>query len=253
MADIDSTNRRLIDYMTTKAKFFHYERLYACQLGVVNANLGSAYTPDNEGTTYTAVNPADAPATADALRDDLVANTLPGIFTDMNNLRAAYQNLRWRSESSSPEPYGTTNKGQGIPCKPIQDGDELHAFVPLHPHTDQKYPIYLRWWVIPNTTASAVRLNTTVDRINMTRNLTGSDAVGDAATALTTTIADVEGPTTTANVPQASTWGILKKGSASDFDALFVKMVTSNVTGPRSIRVVLLEVAMRLRKFAGYR
>lgn len=37
-------------------------------------------------TAHAITDPADAPATADALRDDLVANTIPSIETALNNL-----------------------------------------------------------------------------------------------------------------------------------------------------------------------
>lgn len=59
----------------------------------------AAYTADAESTPYgtTLTDPTDAPATADALRDDLVANAFPQIrtaMTNLNNLRVAYENLR---------------------------------------------------------------------------------------------------------------------------------------------------------------
>lgn len=59
----------------------------------------AAYVADDESVAFgtTLTDPADAPATVDVLRDDLVLNAFPQIaqaMTDLNNLRVAYENLR---------------------------------------------------------------------------------------------------------------------------------------------------------------
>lgn len=254
MPNIDSLNRRLIDYMRAKAPMFHYERFYAPQLGKVNASVGGAYTSNAESAAYTVTDPGDTPADADALRDDLVANTLPDLFTDLNALRTAVENLRVLVEGGLPQPYGTTNKGQGLPCHPLADNDELHALVPLHPHIDQRFPIYVRWWLLPNNADSSSTITTTIDKINMTRNLTGSSALADGATALNTVIPAIVAAETVADTPFASDWGIIKQAAGfTEFDALFIKMVSTSNGGAGRLRVYMLEVAQQLRKFAGRR
>ena len=148
---------------------------------------------------------------------------------------------------------GVTNKWEGVDVIPLADSDEIHAIWYVPHNANTKYSIYLRWQlVVGNADSAASTLTTTVDKINMTRTAEGSDTAADGATALTTTIPAITiAETETENFPFASDWGKIV-GSATLFDALFVKLVSSSNTAADRLRVVALQIAYKRAKRAAH-
>lgn len=141
--------------------------------------------------------------------------------------------------------HGVTNVWQGVPVVPLDNSDEIHVAWATSHNFDAKHPFYLRWGLIANDSAQAITLTTTVDFVDMGATHTGSDTAGDGATALSETIAAIT--TTSAagtNKPYFSVWGKIN-GRTTDFDALFVKLVASGVTGADTVRVWCLQIAYR--------
>lgn len=61
---------------------------YACNLQPAISSLTDETAGTANGTVQALPNPADAPLTADILRDDLVANLLPALRNDLADLTA---------------------------------------------------------------------------------------------------------------------------------------------------------------------
>src|SRR3990172_2007032 len=78
---------------------------YATVTTIVTARTAATITGSAGGTGDTAMvavaDPADAPATADALRDDLVANVLPTIRDDLDDLRVQLNALKVDADNSA--------------------------------------------------------------------------------------------------------------------------------------------------------
>ena len=150
--------------------------------------------------------------------------------------------------------HGVTDVWQGIPVIPLADADEIHAICTVPPNADLRHPVYLRWLLIPNAATSVGAITTTIDKVNTTRNWTGSSTAGDGATALSTTIPAVIDGETAINVPFASDWGkIAGVAQSAYYDMLFIKLVAGSMTGADILRVFGLQVAFKMRKFAGRR
>lgn len=145
--------------------------------------------------------------------------------------------------SAAQAAHGVSNKWQGIFVIPLADNDEIHA-IWVTPHDlDSKFPMYLRWGLIPNNDTSASTLTTTVDYADLGATHAGSDAAGDGATALNETIKAIVAADTTANIPFFSVWGKMN-GRTTDFDILFVKLVSTGNSGADRLRVFCLQLAI---------
>jgi hypothetical protein len=151
--------------------------------------------------------------------------------------------------------HGTSNQWQGVPVIPLTNADEIHAAVMVPYGADLIHPQYLRWLLLPDNADSSLTITTTVDTVDMSRDLTGSDAAGDGGTALDVTIPAIVAAETTAETPFGSDWGKIngKLRSSTFYDCLFVKGVASGQAGADRLRVFGLQVAFRNRKYAGRR
>lgn len=140
--------------------------------------------------------------------------------------------------------HGVADKWQGIPVIPVADNDEIHAVWMSAHDFDYRYPLYVRWGLLPNNATSASTITTTVDFVDMNGDVDakGSDAAGDGGTALTETITAIVAADTTANVPFFSVWGKAAAQSA-DWDALFVKMVSTGNSSADRLRIWCLQIA----------
>lgn len=148
--------------------------------------------------------------------------------------------------------HGVSNQWEGVDVIPLADSDELHVIYMIPHNTDLRKHVYLRWILIVGSADSAAStLTTTIDKIDMLRVMTGSDTTADGATALTTTIPAITiAETETENFPFASDWGRIA-GTATLYDALFIKMVSSANTSADRLRVIALQVATKRRRFGG--
>lgn len=148
--------------------------------------------------------------------------------------------------------HAVSDKWEGVTVIPLADSDEVHVVYMIPHNAELLHPVYLRWILLPNHTTSAATIATTVDKVDMTRNMTGSDVAGDGATALDTTIPAIVAAETGADVPFASDWGIIKGvARGSEYDALFVKLVASGASSADRLRVVAMQVATRRIKHGG--
>jgi hypothetical protein len=200
----------------------------------------AAYTSDAESAAYTATNPSDSPASADALRDDLVANTIPAIYTSVNALRTAYENLRSYVEDLVVPNHATTNKWQGVPVRFIADAVEFHyAWVPMNSWNSRR-PVYVALLFIPNHASSGATITGTYDRVTFGWN--GDAAAGaDGATAFDLTLPAITDAATTADTPIASYLGKIN-GSSTESDGLFFKFVAASCTGANRLQLAKMIV-----------
>ena len=208
-----------------------------CALGVNRA----AYTSDPESSAYTVTNPSDTPATADALRDDLVATTLPAIYTSMNLLRAAYDNLRSFVEDLLTFGHETTDKWQGVPTKKLTDLRELmYLWIPRE-NWNSGSPVYFGFVMAPNHASSGGTLTLTFDRVNVGINAAGA-VMADGTTALSDTIPAVTDAQTDADTPLTTYWG-KAAGTAADYDGMFLKTISSGNSGASRLQIAKLLIA----------
>lgn len=139
--------------------------------------------------------------------------------------------------------HGTTNKWQGLSVIPLANNDEVHAVWITPPDFDYKWPIRIRWGLIANAASKASALTTTVDFVDIGSDHFGSDTAGDGSTALNETIATISTSTNPgADVPFFSVWG-KANAQTSDWDALFVKLVSSGNTTADAMRVWCMQVS----------
>lgn len=140
--------------------------------------------------------------------------------------------------------HGVSNQWNGIWVVPLADSDEIHAIFMIPHNANLKYPMYLRWVLVPNNNSSGATLTTTVDKVDMTRTMEGSDVTADGATSLDTVIPAITDAETTAETPLASDWGKIS-GSNTLYDALFVKLVASSASGADRLRVAALQIGYK--------
>lgn len=148
--------------------------------------------------------------------------------------------------------HGTTDDWENLRVIPLADSDEVHALYIIPPNVDLIFPIYLRWHLISNAASGGVTLTTTVDKIDMTMDFTGSATAGNGATALDTTIPAITDAEAAADIPFASDYGKINGiARGSEYQALFVKVIASSATSADRCRIVQLEIATRRSKFKG--
>lgn len=142
--------------------------------------------------------------------------------------------------------HGTTDKWENFRVIPLANADEVHNLVFVPGWADLRYPVYLRWHLIPGNAASGGTLTTTVDKINMgvSDDFVGSDDAGDGVTALDTVIPAITDAETTIDKPFASDFGKIN-GQTARYHAIFVKLVAASMSGADRLRVVALEVAFK--------
>ncbi len=68
--------------------------------GSITINIKRQTHESDASTSHAITDPADSPASADVLRDDLVANTIPSIETALNALGTKINNILSKLESA---------------------------------------------------------------------------------------------------------------------------------------------------------
>lgn len=140
--------------------------------------------------------------------------------------------------------YGTTNKGQGVWSIPLTNADEVHIlWIPPH-HWNYKEPVKLRYLIFPNNASSGITLTTTYDKVAWGEGATAA-TLADGATSLTSTHSAITDAETTADYPLVTEWAQVNKGSETDFDAFFFKMVASGQTGADRARLIAAQFAFK--------
>lgn len=140
--------------------------------------------------------------------------------------------------------FGVTNKGQGLPTIPLTNADEIHAmWIPPH-DINTKFPVKIRFWVLPNNAASGITLTTTLDYVTAGE---AGDAVAlaDGATSLVSTHSAITDAETTANTPILTEWAQVNNGTTTPYDALFFKVVASGASGAVRARVYAMQIAYK--------
>ena len=188
---------------------------------------------------------------ADVVNELLTDHAALPSLTDVNALRVAYENLRGDYEALRRPGHDVTNVWQGVPVIPLSDNDEIH-FAYMIPHNaNTKYPMYLRWILLPNNGTSASTIVTTIDKVSTTRTWEGGTTVADGATVLDTVIPAIIAGETVVSQVFASDWGKIN-GSATLFDVLFLTMLSTSNSSADRLRVVALQIATKRMKRAGH-
>jgi hypothetical protein len=237
-----STTTKLEGWRTAKRafpsnEFWTYDVVEPCALGINRA----AYVSDPESSAYTLVAPADGPTTADQLRDDLNTNVFPPVYTSMNALRVAYENLRSLVEDILTRGHETTDKWQGVPTKKLIDSLELHyLWIPKN-NWNSRSPVWLGFVLAPNHASSGGTLTVTYDRVGLGLALAAS-VMADGA--LVDTIPAVTDVQTNIDEPIMSYWGKVA-GGTTVADGLFLKTISSSNSGASRLQIAKLLIAYK--------
>lgn len=141
--------------------------------------------------------------------------------------------------------HATSSKWEHISVAPLADNDEVHVALSTPHDMDTRHPFYVRWGLIANAAAKGITMETTYDTVDTGADNTGSDDAGEPATALSETIATIattDNPG--ADKPFFTVWGKVN-GTATDFDILHVKSLTTDATTGDAVRVWSMQLAYR--------
>lgn len=140
--------------------------------------------------------------------------------------------------------FGVTNVGQGLPTIPLENGDEIHVmWIPPH-DINTKEPVKVRFWVLPNNASSGITLTTTFDYVYAGEANTAV-VLADGATSLQTTMTAIADTETDAGYPLLTEWAQVNKGTTTDYDALFLKVVAGSASAPNRACIYAVQFAYK--------
>ena len=142
--------------------------------------------------------------------------------------------------------FGVSNVGQGLPTIPLSstDGDEIHVmWIPPH-DINTLEPVKIRFWVLPNNASSGITLTTTFDYVYAGEAGTAA-TLADGATSLYTTFSAITDAETDAGYPLITEWAQVNKGTTTDYDALFFKVVAASASAADRARIYAMQFAYK--------